>query len=188
MMLSRVAEHLRRGGGVLLPISTLAPGVSQAADPGSALVSGAVGVPWLIALGLIGLGCLALLSLLLAFGDASARRRRRVLRGRLDKLDLPAAISGLDGKLDWSNQAMRAAFGDGRGDILQTLGRGVGVDAGHVYRLANRAREVGFAFEPVRGLRDSDMAILSVRFDEPKHLVWMVFPPDRLPSFVKIVV
>jgi two-component system cell cycle sensor histidine kinase/response regulator CckA len=130
----------------------------------------------------IGSGVLALQSLFLAFGDASTRRRRRGLRRRLDHLDLPAAISGVDGKLEWSNQAMRAAFGDGHDDIAQVLGRGVGVDAGQVYRLAIRAREMGFAFEAVRSLQDGAMAVLSARIDEPKHFVWMVFPPDHLPK------
>ncbi|MEE8455813.1 MAG: PAS domain-containing protein, partial [Limibaculum sp.] len=127
---------------------------------------------------------MALLSLLFLFGDASTRRRRRLLRKRLDKLDLPAAVSGVDGKVEWANRAMRAAYGDGPGDIVRRLGARLEVDAGLIYRLANRAREMGFAIEPVRSLSSEDMTILSARFDEPDRLVWTVLPPDRLPKIV----
>ena len=105
------------------------------------------------------------------------------MRERLERLDLPAAVSGIDGKLHWVNQAMRVAFGGRQGDIVQRLGACLEVDASLIYRLANRAREMGFAIEPVRSLLSTDMAILSARFDVPDRLVWTVLPPDCLPKF-----
>ena len=175
---------MRRGGGALLCVLTLAPGISLAGETGPLSVPDVAGGPWLIVLGLAGLAGVALLSLLFLFGDASTRRRRRLLRKRLDKLDLPAAVSGVDGKVEWANRAMRAAYGDGPGDIVHRLGARLEVDAGLIYRLANRAREMGFAIEPVRSLSSEDMTILSARFDEPDRLVWTVLPPDRLPKIV----
>jgi PAS domain-containing protein len=160
---------------------TLMPGVSHARLSGVVAAPGVAGAAWLIALGLIGVACLAALSLLLVHGDASARRRQRAMRTRLNKIDLPAAISGIDGKVEASNPAMRAAFGDTPGDIAQMLGRGIEVDAGQIYRLATRSREIGFAYEPVRSLQDDSTVVLSARFDEPKRLVWTVFSPERLP-------
>ena len=182
MMHSSAAAHMRRGGGALLSALTLAPGISHAGETGALPVPEVAGGPWLIVLGLAGLAGVALLSLLFLFGDASARRRRRLLRAQLERLDLPAAVSGVNGKLEWSNRAMRAAYGDGSGDIVNRLGGGVEVDAGLIYRLANRAREMGFAVEPVRSLLSEDMAVLSARFEVPDRLVWTVFPPDRLPK------
>ena len=133
MMLSSAAERLRRGGGVLFLSLALAPSASRAGLAGVVaapeVVSSQISVLWLMALGLIGVACLAVLSLLLVYGDASARQRQRVIRARLNKTDLPAAISGVDGKLYASNPAMRAAFGDMRGDIVQLLGRGIEVNA-----------------------------------------------------------
>jgi len=176
MMPSRVTGHLKRGGGVLLTILTLEPNVSRAAEASPVPDLGS----WLLGISLFGLAGLALLTVLFVFGDAGERRRRRTLRGQLGKLSLPAAISRVSGKLDWSNQAMRTAFGDDQGDIMQTLGQGIKIDAGQIYRLVGRAREIGFAFEPVRSQRQDSMAILSVRVDGPKHLVWMVIPPEQL--------
>jgi len=182
MMHTLAAERMRRGGGALLCALTLSPGIGRAgALPAADVAPG----PWLVVLGLAGLAGVALLSLLFLFGDASTRRRRRLLRKRLDKLDLPAAVSGVDGKVEWANRAMRAAYGDGPGDIVQRLGGGIEVDAGLIYRLANRAREMGFAIEPVRSRLNEDMAVLSARFDLPDRLVWTVFPPDRLPNIAR---
>ncbi len=177
MMHSFAASHMRRGGGVLLCALTLAPGICRAAGAGAVPFADAAGGPWLIALGLAGLAGVALLGLLFVFGDAGTRRRRRLLRERLDRLDCPAAVSGVDGKLEWANRAMRAAYGDGPGDITRRLGGGIEVDAGLIYRLANRAREVGFAIEPVRSLLSEDTVVLSARIDVPNRLVWTVFPP-----------
>ncbi len=177
MMHSLAAAHMRRGGGALLCALMLAPGICHAGETGPLPVPDVAGGPWLIILGLAGLAGVALLSLVFLFGDASARRRRRLLRERLEKLDLPAAVSGVDGKLEWANRAMRAVYGDGPGDIVDRLGGGVEVDAGLIYRLANRAREMGFAVEPIRSLSSEGMAVLSARFDEPNRLVWTVFPP-----------
>ena len=173
---------MRRGGGALLFALTLAPGICHAGEIGPLAVPDVADGPWPIVLGLAGLASVAPLSVLFLFGDVSARRRRRLLRERLEKLDLPAAVSGVDGKLEWTNRAMRAAYGDGPGDIVQRLGGGIEVDPGLIYRLANRAREMGFTIEPVRSLPSEDMAILSARFDVPDRLVWTVFPPDRLPN------
>ena len=47
--------------------------------------------------------------------------------------------------------------------------------------MAVRAREIGFAFESTHNHHDDSMSVLSVRFDEPNHLVWTIFPPERLP-------
>jgi hypothetical protein len=98
MMHSLAAAHMRRGGGALLFALTLAPGISHAGETGPLPVPDAAGGPWLIVLGLVGLAGVALLSLLFLFGDASARRRRRLLRAQLERLDLPAAVSGVNGK------------------------------------------------------------------------------------------
>ena len=178
MMHSLAVAHLRRRGGLLLLILTLAPGMSHAGETGSVPGPGS----WPIVLGLFGLTGLALLTALFVFGDASARRRRRLLRERLDRLDFPAAIVGVNGKIDWLNRSMRSAYGDGPGDIAQMLAAGVKVDAALIYRLANRAREIGFAVEPVHSLPSEDTVILSARLDDPDRLVWTVFPPDRLPQ------
>ena len=182
MMHPFAAAHLRRGGGALLCALTLAPGLGHAGDAGALPVADAAGGPWLIVLGLAGLAGVALLGLLLLFGDAGTRRRRRLLRERLERLDLPAAVSGIDGKVEWANLTMRAAYGNGPGDIVRRLAGGIEVDAGLVYRLANRAREMGFAIEPVRRLRGEETAILAARFDLPDRLVWTVLPPERLPK------
>jgi PAS domain-containing protein len=186
MMSPSAIERLCRGVGIVLFSLTLAPGVSSAQISGAQLNSadaapGVAGAPRLIALGLVGVACVVTQSLLLVHGDASARRRRRALRARMNKSDLPAAISGVDGKVDAANPAMRAAFGDTPGDIVQMLGRGIDVDAGQIYRLATRSREIGFAYELVRNLQDDSTVVLSARFDEPNHLVWTVFSPERLP-------
>ena len=191
MKFSWAAEHLRRGSGILLSFALFEPAVSHAGGLGpaaapdfmSALVWETPGLnTGLIIIAVIGLICMAGFSLLLGFGDASARRRLRAMHARLEKSEFPAAISGVDGKLDWTNRAMRGAFGDGQGDITRTLGRGLAVDAGQIYRLAIRAREIGFAFEPAQNLNDDSMLVLSVRYDEPNRLVWMVFPPEQLPK------
>jgi hypothetical protein len=112
MMLSRVIDRLRRGGGLMLPILALVQGVANAGSPIPALVLDAVSSPWLIALVVIAVGFLPLLFPILAAGDASERRRRRDQRGRLEGFDLPTAISDVNGNLSWSNLAMRNAFGD----------------------------------------------------------------------------
>ncbi len=182
MMHSLAAARIHRGGGALLCSLTLAPGICRAGAAGALPGPDLAPSPWLIVLGLAGLAGVALLGLLFLFGDAGARRRRRLLRERLDRLDLPAAVSGIDGKVEWANRAMRADYGAGPGDIVRRLGGGLEVDAGLVYRLAIRAREMGFAIEPVRRLPGEEMAILAARFEVPDRLVWTVFPPGRLPK------
>jgi two-component system cell cycle sensor histidine kinase/response regulator CckA len=182
MMHPFAAAHLGRSGGALLCALILAPGICHAEVAGAQPVEGTAGGPWLIVLGLAGLAGVVLLGLLFLFGDAGTRRRRRLMRERLDRLDLPAAVSGVDGKLEWVNRAMRAAYGDGPGDIVGRLGARLALDASLIYRLAKRAREMGFAIEPVRRLPDEGLAILSARFDVPDRLVWTILPPDRLPT------
>jgi hypothetical protein len=72
MMLSRVIDRLRRGGGLMLPILALVPGVANAGSPIPTLVLDAVSSPWLIALVVIAVGFLALLFPILAAGEGGA--------------------------------------------------------------------------------------------------------------------
>ncbi len=173
--------RLHGGCAALTCIAVFALGFvpAGAAAPKTALPVPGAG-QWLFVLLLAGLGIAALFILLYMSGHASARRRRLALRERLERLDFPAAISGIDGRLKWVNRSMRAAYGDRPGGILLILGNGVEVDAGLIYRLANSAREMGFALEHVRCMSSDEMVVLSAQFEMPNHLVWTVFPADRL--------
>lgn|GEM_PF-5643195 len=80
---------------------------------------------WLAGLSLLGAACLASLLFLLIRGDAGTRRRQRLLRARLDRLDHPALISGINGKVEWANRALCStsadAGGAGRADVAARL-------------------------------------------------------------------
>jgi len=178
--------HLH-GGRVALTCGTvlaLAVAPAGAATPLTALVTDGPG-QWPVVLLFAGLGIIAAFTLLYFSADYFNRRRRRALREQLDRLDFPAAVSGVDGQLRWVNRAMWKAYGDRHGDILGMLGNCIEVDAGQIYRLANSAREMGFALAPVRLLSSDERVVLAARFEMPNDLIWTVLPADRLPEIAR---
>ncbi len=113
-------------------------------------------------------------------GRAATRRARiRAICRRLDRFELPAALTRYNGVFLHANPAMRAILGETRGRIDRALARTFAVDAALVYRLALEARESGFGLEQVRTLSDRREEVLSARFVDPDFLVWTLLPSDR---------
>jgi two-component system cell cycle sensor histidine kinase/response regulator CckA len=168
--------------GVLLTAFLLTPGLSLAFTPGVAFPA-ALTIAWPMILGLAALACVVLLILLYVFGDASARRRRSVVQARLDNSGLPSAISGIDGRLEWVNSAMSAPGDAAKGDIGELMAEaGIRIGPADIYRLVSRARELGFALEPVHDSAGDGSQVLAVRFDAPSRFIWTLLPRDRLPA------
>jgi len=157
--------------------------IATCMTPAAALASQGVdavdGPPWsmLAELGLVGL--VAAVIGHLWFGDTSQRRRDRIQRARLDRLDLPAAITTADGGVVWANRALRSQGGTPPGSALDLLAGTVEIDAPLLYRIASTARRLGFGAEPVP-CRTGGERIVSARLDSPDNLVWALLPADGL--------
>lgn len=150
--------------------------LAQADDAGGA----ASGLWALSAVLVVCAACFA--SGLLISGEGAVWRRGRALRRRIEGQRVPGAITGTDGRVGWINAPMQAEFGvdAARRGIAEFLAGRLAVDEGSIYRLARRAREIGFAFQPVDGPA-SPPRILTARYDDPGRLVWMLVPPDCQP-------
>ena len=169
----------RRGKPASLFLAALGPRLAHAQSDGSGTLAGwsPTGLVTLAA-GLLAAGALGgwLASL------AAKRARRRSLRRHLDRRDLPAAVTGFGGTVIHANAAMRSAPGGAERDLVRALAPSWRVDPPLIYRLARRAREIGFAFERVGAVADEAGAVLSARFVEPDLLVWTLLPPERVPK------
>jgi len=186
MTYSKAVHLIPVVGTGLLAIVAFALGNDLARGSGTTSLASGPTSGWLIALGLVGAGYLAALLLLAVYGVAGARHRRRLLQARLNRLEFPALISGMNGKVQWTNRAFRAAgwgsSGDGQDEVTACLAGAVAIDAALIYRLARRAREIGFALEPVPDTPGEGTVVVTVQLDLPEHLVWTLCPPDRLPE------
>lgn len=111
---------------------------------------------------------------------AAGRPRLRKLRDRIDRLDMPAAVSRFNGTLLHANAAMRDSSGGLERRIEKTLGRKLGVSPALIYRLARDARDVGFGFEPAEAQSAAGTRVLSARFVEPDLVAWTILPPERV--------
>lgn len=77
-------------------LAAFTAGAAHAESGGKVVTVSALPTEWLAGLSLLGAACLASLLFLLIRGDAGTRRRQRLLRAQLDRLDHPALLSVQD--------------------------------------------------------------------------------------------